>query len=192
MSRAGAQAPDPAGRAAALLDARAAALAARPAARVRPVETRAFLVCACGPERYGLPLAAVAGITPERPCTALPGAPPGLRGIAAMAGTIVSVLDLAACLGLSPEAEGGGHLVRLRGGETPLVLVVGRALGIARIDAALVRSGPDALGSGPHLGYAPPGADTGREVGEGFALLDLPALVARFAPRPPSPQMPEP
>lgn len=176
---------DPEARKAALLDARAAALAGRKAMREQPAETAAFLVCACGSERYGLPLAAVAGVSPERPCTALPGAPPALRGITASAGIIVSVLDLAACLGIArPEREPGtGHVVRLRAGEPPLALAVDRVIGIARIDAALAGpADPETLGRGPLLGYAPPGSDGTGDVREGFSPVDLPALLARFLP----------
>lgn len=161
----------------ALLDARAAALAARSTDQARAAETQAYLVCACGPERYGLPLGAVAGVTPPPPCTALPGAPPALRGITAVAGTIVSVLDLAACLGFGAGSD-EGHLVRLRAQEPPVALAVDRVVGIARIDV------PDGagqtLGGGPLLGYVPPASDRTGDVRDGFTILDLPALLARF------------
>ncbi|MBB2960116.1 chemotaxis protein CheW [Methylobacterium sp. R2-1] len=174
---------DPKTRNAALLDARAAALAARRAGQDETVETAAYLVCACGAERYGLPLAAVAGVTPERPCTGLPGAPPALKGITAVAGAIVSVLDLAACLGLDHAGEDdGGHVVHLRAQEPPVALAVDRVLGIARIEAALARQTkePESLGRGPLSGYAPPGSDRTGDIREGFSLVDLPALLARF------------
>lgn len=172
---------DPKARTAALLDARAAALAGRRAGQAEVVETTAYLVCACGAERYGLPLAAVACVAPERPCIELPGAPPTLRGITAVAGAIVSVLDLAACLGLARTGDEGGHVVRLRAQEPPVALAVDRVLGIARIDAALARSAnePDSLGRGPLSGYAPPGSDGTGDIREGFSLVDLPALLAR-------------
>lgn len=162
----------------ALLDARAAALAGRSAEAVRPIETHGYLVCLCGPERYGLPLGAVAGVTPQRPITALPGAPATLRGICAMAGTIVSVLDLAACLGLVAEGE-GGHFVRLRAQEPPLALAVDRVVGIAHIEARPADPA-NTLGGGPLLGYVPPGSDRTDDVRDGFTILDLPALLARF------------
>ncbi len=174
---------DPKARHAALLDARAAALAARRAGEEETVETAAYLVCACGPERYGLSLAAVAGVALERPCTGLPGAPPALKGITAVSGAIVSVLDLASCLGLGTKGEDEtGHVVRLRVQEPPVALAVDRALGIARIDAALARptARPESLGRGPLSGYAPPGSDRTGDIREGFSLVDLPALLARF------------
>ncbi|MRI53234.1 chemotaxis protein CheW [Methylobacterium sp. DB1607] len=179
---------DPKARHAALLDARAAALAARGAEREEAVETVAYLVCACGAERYGLPLAAVEGVTPEPTCTGLPGAPPALKGITAVAGAIVSVLDLAACLGLDRAGkddvgQDGGHVVRLRAQEPPIALEVDRVLGIARIDVALARPAnqPEGLGRGPLSGYAPPGSDRTGDIHEGFSLVDLPALLARFS-----------
>ncbi|WP_342150008.1 chemotaxis protein CheW [Methylorubrum sp. SB2] len=159
----------------ALLDARAAALAARSTQAERTVETEGFLVCACGSERIGLPLAAVASVTPLPPCTALPGAPTTLRGICAISGTIVSVLDLSACLGLGTGAE-DSHLVRLRAQEPAMALAVDRVVGIARIEARPA----DALGDGALLGYVPPGSDRTGDVRDGFSILDLPALLARF------------
>ena len=162
----------------ALLDARAAALAARSGGAERAVETEGFLVCACGSERVGLPLAAVAGVTPLIPCTALPGAPKTLRGIGAMAGTIVSVLDLPACLSLGTGAD-DGHLVRLRAQEPVVALAVDRVLGIARIEAR-PDGAPETLGAGLLLGYVPPGSDRTGDVRDGFSILDLPALLARF------------
>ena len=162
----------------ALLDARAAALAARSRDAERAVATQGVLVCACGVERVGLPLAAVAGVTPLPPCTALPGAPTTLRGICAMAGTIVSVLDLAACLGLT-AGSGEGHVVRLRGQEPALALAVDRVVGIARIEARPAEA-TETLGAGPLLGYVPPGSDRTGDVRDGFSILDLPALLARF------------
>ena len=177
-------AADPRARTAALLDARAAALAARSAEQEQAKATADYLVCACVAERYGVPLTAVAGVGPEPACTELPGAPPALRGITALSGTIVSVLDLAACLGLDGTSERGearGHLLRLRAQEPPAALVVDRVLGIARIDAAIGQrsADPESLGRGPLLGYAPPGSDRTGELVEGFSLIDLPALLAR-------------
>jgi purine-binding chemotaxis protein CheW len=95
-----------------------------------------------------------------------------------MAGTIVSVLDLSACLGLA-TGSGEGHLVRLRGQEVAVALGVDRVLGIARIEA--VPADPaEVLGGGPLLGYVPPASDRTGDVRDGFTILDLPALLARF------------
>ena len=173
----------------ALLDERTAMLARRGIGQARREATRAFLVCALGSERCGLPLGQVASVLPGKSCTALPGAPAGLRGIVALSGGIVTVVDLAAALGLS-TVEGseaaGGHLVRLRSLEPPVALAVERVLGIAQVAASL-ESGAEAgragsLGGEAVSGYAPPGSDAAGGIGEGFSLIDLPRLLRRFLP----------
>ncbi|WP_132256963.1 chemotaxis protein CheW [Methylobacterium segetis] len=176
---------DEAARARTLREARTLALARRGEAVRAGAEGRAFLVCACGPERYGLPLAEVAQVVPARPCTALPAASPALLGLVALSGGIVSVLDLARALGRGGTPAEEGHLVVLRGTSVPVALAVDRVLGTARLDG----EAPDApegdasalalgLGSEAVSGYAPAGpAGTGD-----FALVDLPRLLRRYLP----------
>ncbi len=57
-----------------------------------------------------------------------------------------------------------------------MALAVDRVVGIARIEARPA----DALGDGALLGYVPPGSDRTGDVRDGFSILDLPALLARF------------
>lgn len=181
--------PTPGERMRMLLDERTAMLARRGLGRERREALRTYLVCDIGGEHCGLPLAQVAAVLPEKPCTALPGAPAGLRGIVALSGGIVSVIDLGAVLGLSGPGEAqaaGGHFVRLRAQEPPVALAVARVLGIAQIAASL-ESAPDPLRSGglgadAVSGYAPPGSDAAGGIGEGFSLIDLPRLLHRFLP----------
>ncbi|MGY2048803.1 chemotaxis protein CheW [Methylobacterium sp. JK268] len=168
-----------AARAEAILDARSQALAARGRA---PAETRArrrVLLCRVGAERIGIPLDAVAAVAPFRPCTPVPGAPTALIGLSGRGGSPLSVLDLAASLGLPPApADGPAHLVVLRR-ETPrLGLRVERALAVVE---ALLDENPTPGGRGL-AGHARADA---RDA-EGFALLDLAALLQPFlglAPR---------
>ncbi|WP_342110174.1 chemotaxis protein CheW [Methylobacterium sp. SI9] len=137
------------------------------------------LVCACGSERYGLPLTAVAQVLPMRPLTPMPGAVPAFLGLIALSGRIVGVLGLARALGRpQPESE-AGHLVVLRGSASPhaLALVVDRVLGIAPA-AAAGSVDPEGLGNAAASGYAP-GADTDRP---DFVIVDLPRLLRRALP----------
>ncbi|WP_407525690.1 chemotaxis protein CheW [Methylobacterium oryzisoli] len=159
-------------RIAALLDARSRRLAAR--GQAAP-ETRArlrTLVCQAGAERFGLPVAAVAEVALFRPCTPVPGAPPALIGLSSRGGALLSVLDLAAALGLDAEApeDGRWHLVVLRRDNPRIGLRVERALAV--IDA-LVDEPP---GDRPVSGRALAGADDP----EGFPLVNLPALLRPF------------
>ncbi|ACL60295.1 chemotaxis protein CheW [Methylobacterium nodulans] len=163
----------------ALLDARSRALAERGRA---PAETRArrrVLLCRLGPERFGLPLGAVAEVAPYRACTPVPGAPPALLGLSGRGGALLSVIDLATVLNLpAPASDGPAHLVVLRRESPRIGLRVERALAV--LDA-LVEDSPAPPGR-PISGHARAGA----EDAEGFALLDLQALLQPFlgaAPR---------
>lgn len=168
---------------------RAAALARRTLASAGPEAGIDHLVCACGSERYGLPLAAVAQVLPMRPCTPMPGAVPALLGLIALSGRIVGVLGLARALGrpeAPPEGErGGGHLVVLRGGPTqPVALAVDRVLGIAAAPGASAAgpaedADPAGLGNAAASGYAPASAGDGRP---DFVVVDLPRLLRRVLP----------
>ncbi|WP_204165338.1 chemotaxis protein CheW [Methylobacterium radiodurans] len=181
-------------RARALRAARTEVLARRGRDRAALAGTRAYLVCACGAERYGLPLEAAAGVLPMRPCTPVPGAVPALVGLAAVSGRIVSVLDLARALGRpTPGAGPGGHLVTLRNAPVPLALAVDRVLGVAEIDLdapdldeetsakpdlpAAAHPSSGGMGDAAVSGYAP-----AKSEGGDFVVLDLPRLLRRALP----------
>jgi purine-binding chemotaxis protein CheW len=181
---------DDAGRQA-LLDARSAALARRGTAAEQAAALRSYLVCTCGPDRYGLAVEAVAHVMPARACTPVPGAPPALIGLAARSGRVVSVLDLAAALGrprTEGTREGRGHFLILRGAGPAIALAVERVHGVARVAAPAGASGqPEAaadLDAAPGLGadavssYA---AAEGAAEG-GFVVIDLPRLLRRYLP----------
>jgi purine-binding chemotaxis protein CheW len=162
---------------------RAAALARRGKAAATVDTGLDHLVCACGSERYGLPLSAVAQVLPTRPATPMPGAVPALIGLIAVSGRIVGVLSLARALGRpDPEAE-AGHLVVLRSASShqPLALAVDRVLGIARAAGASAGHAPDpdGLGNDAASGYAPGTAGDDRP---DFVVVDLPRLLRRTLP----------
>jgi purine-binding chemotaxis protein CheW len=144
--------------------------------------TRAFLVCACGDDRFALALAQVAQVLPARPVTPLPGAPAAILGLIAISGRVVSLIALARALGRGASASDEGHVVLLRGAGVPVALAVDRVLGVAEIaEAADV---PALAGAGLSTeavsGYAPPGAGPDGE--PGFVVVDLPRLLRRYLP----------
>lgn len=173
----------------ALIDARTSALARRGEAAAGIGATRPFLVCTCGADRYGLPLADVTQVRAARACTAIPGGPAALFGIVALAGRIVSVLGLAEALGRPGMAvRDAGHLVVLRGGGAPVALAVDRVVGVVDL-AAGDPDAPDTvegagLGAGAISGYAATGiAPASADAGEaGFVIVDLPRLLRRYCP----------
>lgn len=169
---------------------RAAALARRGAVAVSSDSGVDHLVCACGGERYGVPLAAVAQVLPSRPCTPMPGAVPALDGLVALSGRIVGVLSLARALGRPDPASdaeaAAGHLIVLRGVQAqPLALAVDRVLGIARAsgEAAAGAADPDGLGNEAASVYAPrSGPETPGDGRLDFVVIDLPRLLRRALP----------
>jgi purine-binding chemotaxis protein CheW len=175
---------------------RAVALARRGVAAAESDAGVDHLVCACGSERYGLPVTAVAQILPMRPCTPMPGAVPALVGLVALSGRIVGVLSLARALGRpdpAPDPEAAaGHLVVLRaapsrahhpGFAQPLALAVDRVLGIVRAAGSPAGASgiadPDGLGNEAASGYAPGETGDGRP---DFVVIDLPRLLRRVLP----------
>jgi len=175
----------------ALRQARTRALAGRVRAAQRETPSSSFLICTCGSDRYGLPLAQVAQVLGQRPITPVPGAPAAVLGAIARSGRVLSVLALARALGRDgtavPEA---GHLVILRG--TPVALAVDRVDGVLAVAGADPEGGisreelvdPAAAGlSGETVsGYAPARAGTGQESSResGFVVVDLPRLLRRY------------
>ncbi|GJE62239.1 chemotaxis protein CheW [Methylobacterium trifolii] len=169
-------------RAEALRAARTAALARRGGTAAATVPTRAFLVCACGSERYGLPLSEVAQVLPMRPCTPVPGAVPALLGLVALSGRIVGVVGLARALDRAGAGDAAdGHLVVLRLGAAPMALAVDRVLGLAHVaEAADAAAGRAGLGNGPVSGYAP--ADPGGTGPGDFVVVEPGPLLRRILP----------
>lgn len=169
-----------AARATAIRASRTAALARRGTAARAAGTTRTLLVCACGSERFGLPLADTARVLARRACTPVPGAMPAILGLVALSGRIVSVVGLARALGRpGAGAAEDGHLVLLRAAVTPIALAVDRVLGVAHLvedpDGAVGGFGSDAVSR-----YAP--AEHGSAGLGDFVVIDLPRLLRRTLP----------
>jgi purine-binding chemotaxis protein CheW len=162
-----------------LVAARTVALARRRLGGEAPERpTFPYLLCACGGERLGLPLARVARVLPARPCTPMPGAGPAVAGLVALSGRIVGVIDLARALGRPAGDEDAGHHV-LRG-EPPVAFAVGRALGIVRATRDPAPAGEDGappLGNGTASDYVP-AADGHPD----FVIVDPSPLLRRLHP----------
>ena len=168
-------------RTAALRAERTAALARRGATARAAAPSTAYLVCACGTERFGLPLAAVARVLAARPCTPVPGAAPAILGLVALSGRIVSVVGLARALGRpGADAADDGHLVVLRAGGTPTALAVDRVLGLAQLAEGDAEGADGGFGSDAVSRYAP--ADPGPSGLGDFVAIDLPQLLRRTLP----------
>ena len=166
-----------------ILDARTARLAARRDGEAAEAPHARVLACAVGPEVYGVALHAVAEVLPARPCVPVTGAQSPVLGAIGLAGRILSVVDLAAALGLATGAPDGtgpdaGHLLRLRHASRRMALRVDRALAVIAVFALPPDREPrSGMGGKAISGYAlaPAGTIAAQEMLLG--LLDLDELL---------------
>ena len=99
-----------------------------------------------GASVFGCDTANVQEIIPLRPATRLPGAPPYVRGLINIRGTIVTVLDLAVRLGAADKPRPGGSILLVRYRERVVGMTVDevadvRLLDVERDDAAVTSAG---------------------------------------------------
>ncbi|MBW4024082.1 MAG: hypothetical protein HIU92_13300 [Proteobacteria bacterium] len=132
-------------RAAALLDQRTTALAARAARRGaqadqdRDQQPVSLIVWGLGAGLYGTDVAAVAAITPFARCARVPTRVPSCLGVIGRAGRFYSVIGMRRLLGVAstvpqdgedaPDGAQPGHLLLLRGAAPHLAFAVDRVLG---------------------------------------------------------------
>jgi purine-binding chemotaxis protein CheW len=160
----------PEGRRAAILDARAARLAARRGTTTEDAGASLVLAFRTGGERYGLALTELAEVAPLPRWTPLPGAPAEHLGLIDRRGEIQPVADLARLLGLPvPAPPEAGYVLTLRLG--------GRSVGL-RVDAveAVVRLPAEPLAAPPSTG---PTTRFARGVSaDGLTVLAAPELAS--------------
>ena len=93
---------------------------------------------------YCIDIMAVREIRGWTPATALPHAPPHVRGVINLRGQVVPILDLAARLGLpSPEPDGRHVIVIVAVGERVLGLLVEAVSEILSVPQEAVHPAPD-------------------------------------------------
>jgi purine-binding chemotaxis protein CheW len=134
-----------------------------------------------GVERYALPLEAVREVVvPQPPFARVPRSAEAVRGVMNLRGRVVAVVDLAALIGLEPQAldPARSHVLILDGGKRAVGLLIGGVIGVEPIappaDApqGLVRGvAPARLGAVTLLGAPALAAEAARL----FGVKALPA-----------------
>ncbi len=84
-------------------------------------------------ERFALPLAAVREVVlPQPPFALVPRSSDAVRGVMNLRGRVVAVVDLAALMGLAPQAlrPGEGHVLILDHGKRALGFLIAGVLGV--------------------------------------------------------------
>jgi chemotaxis signal transduction protein len=94
---------------------------------------------------YAVRLSAVAGLFTDRPVTYLPGAPPGLLGVAGFRGAVVAVYHLGALLG--HPATGTPRWLVLDAGSPAVALAFDGVEGLVRVPAQSIARAVDEPGS---------------------------------------------
>lgn len=150
----------------------------REARGAAPAERSKHLLVRAGGRIFAVPLLRVREVLPQLEYVRLPGAPAEVCGLVSVRSRVLTVLDLAAALGVGRSSAGSGHrVVVLEKGE--------RSAGLA-VDAVgeIVELGP---GIRAHEGEAAAGVEAGRDLvgsaeGEGqrFELLDVAALLEQW------------
>src|SRR5262245_40987326 len=143
-----------------------------PAPAQQPALGHMHLLFRLGAFTLALPLTAVRSV--ERPgrFTAVPFAAPWLRGVTAVGGTVVSVVDLGRFAGGAPAGtSAGARLLVTRAGHLSAGLLVDRVAGLAPMPDTL---SPVPVASGPLASYWC-GAHTVE--GEIVFVLDAPRLL---------------
>ena len=143
---------------------------------------RALLFAVAG-RLYGCEIETVREIMPVRRCTRLPGAPPFVRGLINLRGTVVTVVDLALRLGVGRGAAEDGSIVVVDLGSRVAGLAVDEVRDVVQLrpeemGAVAESADASALGGAAAAG-ALPGAVRGHtRVGESaVVLLDVQTIV---------------
>ncbi|MBU6365327.1 MAG: chemotaxis protein CheW [Gemmatimonadetes bacterium] len=90
--------------------------------------------------RWAIPVAQVREVLRLPPLVTVPGAPASVRGVAAVRGGVVTVLDLAVLLGRG-RAETPGSIVLVSYGERPVGLAVEAVPTVRTVDLSAPESG---------------------------------------------------
>jgi purine-binding chemotaxis protein CheW len=113
------------------------------------VSLSAFLIFEAASQTFALPAHAVRRVLRMAAATPVPGAPPGLRGVLDVHGTLVPVVDVRVRLGLPPRTlDPDGHLVLALAGTRLVALEVDRVVEIRDLpDGAVEGPGGWSFGS---------------------------------------------
>jgi purine-binding chemotaxis protein CheW len=122
-----------------------------------------------GEHLYGCDISDAQEIIPLRPMTRVPGAPPFVRGLINLRGTIVTVLDLGLRLDASRSAVTSGSILLVRYRDRIVGLVVEQVADVRVLDVEPPNDRRDGIVRGI--------ATTGVAGDEAVVLLDLEAML---------------
>ncbi len=141
---------------------------------VAPVALEEYLILRLGGERYGVEIGRVLEVMRTPPITEVPRAPGDIRGVIAVRGELVTVVDPRGRLGLArSEGPPARRVVIVDDGDGACGLLVEGVAGVVRLPRGALEPCPQALGGAGgdlYLGI-------GRELDRLFLVLDVRALL---------------
>ncbi len=136
-----------------------------------------LLLFRSGGRVFAVDAGAVLEILPAAPATRIPGSPAAVRGLANVRGTLVTVVDAAAAIGVGPAAEAPGPVVLVAQRERAVGLAVDEVCDLVAADAAALEDGAALPGVRPDLVRA-----VGSAGGLTFVQLATDALLEPLLP----------
>lgn len=136
-----------------------------------------LLVFQVGDLAYAAGMDAVREIVPTTPAARLPGAPPAVRGLINVRGTLVPVIDGSIALTGRPAPSDGATTVLLEAHGSTVGLTVGEVLDLVSVDAEALTEREALSGVDPRIVRA-----IGRHAGLVFVVLDLDAVLGPLLP----------
>ncbi len=137
-----------------------------------------LLLFRSGGRVFAVDAGAVLEILPATPATRIPGSPAAVRGLANVRGTLVTVVDAAAAIGVAPAADAPpGPVVLVTQHERPVGLAVDEVCDLVAADAAALEDGAALPGVRPDLVRA-----VGSAGGLTFVQLETDALLEPLLP----------
>lgn len=108
-----------------------------------PLQVCTFVL---GAQVFALPVSEIQEVVRHLTTTPVPLAPPAVRGVANLRGTVATSIDLRRRLGLPARDEGAGEVtVVVRGEEGPVCLVVDDVGDVVEIDPDDLERAPETL-----------------------------------------------
>ena len=136
-----------------------------------------LLLFRSGGRVFAVDAGAVLEILPAAPATRIPGSPAAVRGLANVRGTLVTVVDAAAAIGVGPAAEMPGPVVLVAQRERTVGLAVDEVCDLVAADTAALEDGAALPGVRPDLVRA-----VGSAGGLTFVQLATDALLEPLLP----------
>jgi purine-binding chemotaxis protein CheW len=142
-----------------------------------PEELRRLIVFRACDEWFGLPIQWVREIQPLERVTRVPNAPTEVLGVLNLRGRILTLFDLAGCLGIPPGTRPSTHAVVLDFADPELFVGIAaqRIAQVREVLASVVHPAAREMGAGGMEGVFEMG-------GQVVGLLDLSRVFARVLP----------